>query len=258
MLHREGIYFAVLKTIRFSNKEPPVRFIAWPLEVFCDNIGRTNKMNVSFKTKSPLVLYIHGKGGNAAECEHYKPLFPAREVIGLDYQTSTPWEAEEEIRGEVERLKKEYEDITLIANSIGAFFCMVAGIEGMISKAYFISPVVDMERLICEIMRFVNITEEQLKAEGVIPIVSGEDLSWDYLCYVREHPIKWSAPTEILYGENDNLTSSGTVVSFAREHNAKLTVMEGGEHWFHTEDQMRFLDEWIRKCEAAALPSPPH
>ena len=38
MLHREGIYFAVLKTIRFSNKEPPVRFIAWPLEVFCDNI----------------------------------------------------------------------------------------------------------------------------------------------------------------------------------------------------------------------------
>ena len=187
-----------------------------------------------------------------------------RTLQALDSRTrsdragSTPWEAEEEIRGEVERLKKEYEDITLIANSIGAFFCMVAGIEGMISKAYFISPVVDMERLICEVMGFVNVTEEQLKAEGVIPIVSGEDLSWDYLCYVREHPIKWSAPTEILYGENDNLTSSETVVSFAREHNAKLTVMEGGEHWFHTEDQMRFLDEWIRKCEAAALPSPPH
>ena len=69
-------------------------------------------MNVSFKTPSPLVLYIHGKGGSAAECEHYKPLFPRQEVIGLDYQTSTPWEAEEEIRGEVERLKKEYEDIT--------------------------------------------------------------------------------------------------------------------------------------------------
>ena len=258
MLHREGIYFAVLKTIRFSNKEPPVRFIAWPLEVFCDNIGRTNKMNVSFKTKSPLVLYIHGKGGNAAECEHYKPLFPAREVIGLDYQTSTPWEAGEEIHEEVEKKKKEYEDITLIANSIGAFFCMVAGIEGMISKAYFISPVVDMERLICEVMGFVNVTEEQLEAEGVIPIVSGDDLSWDYLCYVREHTIRWNAPTEILYGENDNLTSYETIASFAMEHNAKLTVMEGGEHWFHTEDQMRFLDEWIRKCEATTLPSPPH
>ena len=34
---------------------------------------------------------------------------------------------------------------------------------------------------------------------------------------------------------------------FAKKHNAMLTVMEGGEHWFHTEEQMRFLDEWIIK-----------
>ena len=39
-----------------------------------------------------LILYIHGKGGSAAECEHYKPLFPDCEVFGLDYQTFTPWE----------------------------------------------------------------------------------------------------------------------------------------------------------------------
>jgi hypothetical protein len=25
--------------------------------------------------------------------------------------------------------------------------------------------------------------------------------------------------------------------------------MESGEHWFHTEAQMRFLDDWIRSCE---------
>ena len=29
-----------------------------------------------------LVLYIHGKGGNAGESEHYKPLFPKCEVVG--------------------------------------------------------------------------------------------------------------------------------------------------------------------------------
>ena len=23
--------------------------------------------------------------------------------------------------------------------------------------------------------------------------------------------------------------------------------MAGGEHWFHTEEQMQFLDDWIRK-----------
>lgn len=36
------------------------------------------------------VLYIHGKGGNAAESMHYKPLFPHDKVIGLDYQTFSP------------------------------------------------------------------------------------------------------------------------------------------------------------------------
>ena len=97
-----------------------------------------------------------------------------------------------------------------------------------------------------------------MKTEGLIPIASGEDLSWDYLCYVREHPIRWNASTEILYGENDNLTSYETIASFAREHNAKLTVMEGGEHWFHTKEQMKFLDEWIRNSEGVVLPSPPH
>jgi len=28
---------------------------------------------------------------------------------------------------------------------------------------------------------------------------------------------------------------------------AELTVMEEGEHWFHTDEQMRFLDNWIMK-----------
>ena len=45
-----------------------------------------------------LILYIHGKGGCAGESEHYKLLFPECEVIGLDYQTFTPWETRKEIR----------------------------------------------------------------------------------------------------------------------------------------------------------------
>lgn len=200
-----------------------------------------------------LVLYIHGKGGSAAECEHYRPLFPDREVIGLDYRGFTPWEAGGEIYEAVKKLKNEYENITLIANSIGAFFGMSAGIGGMIGKAYFISPIVDMERLICGLMDRANVNEKQLKAEGVIATPFGEELSWEYLRYVREHPLKWETPTEILYGGRDDLTAYETVSVFAEEHNAKLTVMENGEHWFHTDEQMRFLDEWIRKGESFPL-----
>ena len=40
----------------------------------------------------------------------------------------------------------------------------------------------------------------------------------------------------------------GSVKSFADGCGAKITVMEGGEHWFHTPAQMRFLDNWIKNC----------
>ena len=192
-----------------------------------------------------LVLYIHGKGGSAAESEHYRPLFPDREVIGLDYQTFSPWETGAEILDAVTKLKDQYESIILIANSIGAYFSMHAEIDGLIGRAYFISPVVDMERLILDMMNWANVTEERLQAEGVIATDFGEDLSWDYLRYVREHPIRWTVPTEILYGSCDNLTAYETITAFADAHNARLTVMESGEHWFLTAPQMRFLDDWI-------------
>lgn len=196
-----------------------------------------------------LVLYIHGKGGNAAESEHYRPLFPDCEVFGLDYQTFTPWETGAEIRSAVEKLKPEYENISLIACSIGAYFSMSAEVDGLISKAYFISPIVDMEKLIIDMMLYANVPEEELKERGMIRTDFGEDLSWEYLCYIREHPIKWVAPTSILYGSNDNLTSPETVRTFAKQHNADLTMMENGEHWFHTDEQKRFLDDWIRRKE---------
>ena len=155
-----------------------------------------------------LVLYIHGKGGCAGESKHYKPLFPNHEVSGLDYQTFTPWETGKEIRDAVEMLHAGHESITLIANSIGAFFSMHAGIDKMIRRAYFISPIVDMERLILNMMSWANVTEKELEEKSVIATAFGEDLSWNYLCYVREHPVRWTAPTRILYGSRDSLTAA--------------------------------------------------
>ena len=86
------------------------------------------------------VLYIHGKGGTAEESKHYESLFPHAHVMGLDYQTFSPWDTGREIRTAVEKLAAKQEEIILIANSIGAFFSMNAGLDGLIQKAYFISP----------------------------------------------------------------------------------------------------------------------
>lgn len=96
-------------------------------------------------------------------------------------------------------------------------------------------------------MIWANVTEAELEAKGAIQTEFGEDLSLDYLSYIRSHPIKWNVPTQILYGEKDQLTSLATMKEFAEKHHAGLTVMENGEHWFHTEEQMAFLDAWIQK-----------
>ena len=114
------------------------------------------------------VLYIHGKGGSATESEHYKSLFPDYDVMGLDYQTFTPWETGKEIYHAVTRLKEEYDRVILIANSIGAYFSINADIGAMIDRAYFISPIVDMEKLIADRMTWTNVTEDELKEQGVI------------------------------------------------------------------------------------------
>lgn len=114
-----------------------------------------------------------------------------------------------------------------------------------VDRAYLFSPVVDMEKLIGNMLLWANVTERELEEKQEIPTDFGETLSWRYLCYVREHPVIWHVPTRILYGEHDDLTSIETISSFAKRNGVELTVMPGGEHWFHTEEQMRFLDAWI-------------
>lgn len=191
------------------------------------------------------VVYLHGKGGNAEEAAHYRPLFTQHDVIGFDYQAQTPWQAREEFPAFFDRLCGRYESVSLLANSIGAYFAMHALHGRPIKRAWFISPIVDMQQLITDMMAWAGVSGQELCARGVIETTFGETLSWEYLCYVRENPIVWQVPTRILYGENDHLTSRETISAFAGRTGAELTVLQGGEHWFHTDAQMEFLDRWI-------------
>ena len=192
-----------------------------------------------------LVIYVHGKGGNVEESVHYQPLFAEGDVIGFDYKSQNPWEAKNEFSCFYDLHSKGYDSVILIANSIGAFLSINALSDKRIEKAYFISPIVNMEKLIADMMMWANVTENELRSKKEIQTDFGETLSWEYQRYVREHPIVWTVPTHILYGEKDNLTSYETVSEFASQVNATLTVMKNAEHWFHTEEQMKFLDKWI-------------
>ena len=121
-----------------------------------------------------LVIYVHGKGGSAEEAKHYQPLFAESDVIGFDYQSQNPWEANREFPCFVDLQSKGYDSVILVANSIGAFLSMNTLAEKNISQAMFISPIVNMERLIADMMMWSNVTEAELESKKEIPTELGE------------------------------------------------------------------------------------
>ena len=191
-----------------------------------------------------IILYVHGMGGSPREAERYRDICAGFDVIGVEYDGSFPANAMNDIRRAYDNARGK---IYVLANSIGAYFSMLALQGCEVEKALFISPILDMERVILDMMSRAGVSEADLRGKGEIVAASGEVLSWEYLRFVRKNPIAWSVPTEILYAGNDVITSRQTVNDFVRGHDAGLTVMENGEHWFHTEEQLAFLDEWIRR-----------
>ena len=194
-----------------------------------------------------VIVYVHGKGGNAEEANYYRKFFNDDfDIIGFDYKSENPWDAKSEFSDYFDSIIPEYNKTILIANSIGAYFSLISLSDKKIEKAMLISPIVDMERLIIDMMTWANVSEEELSIKKEIETPFGETLSWEYLSYVRKNPIQWNIPTEILYAEKDNMTSISTMNDFSKKINANIMVMSGGEHWFHTKEQMDFLDNWIK------------
>jgi hypothetical protein len=104
-----------------------------------------------------------------------------------------------------------------------------------------------MERIIQNMMRWAGVTQERLQKDIVIPTDFGQTLSWEYLTWVQEHPVThWRVPTKILYAEQDNLTERNVIDAFISRFGGELVVMESGEHWFHTPEQLAMLEKWTQ------------
>ena len=207
-----------------------------------------------------LFLYIHGKMGCKEEASLFAEIVCARgyQVLSMDLpghgervgemERFVPWEVVPELQAVYGSAQQRWEKISLYANSIGAYFSLLAFREAKLEKSLFVSPILDMEKLIRDMMGWAGVTQEQLMEAGEIPTAFGEALSWKYLTYGLEHRIaKWDSPTAILYAGQDHLTARKTVEEFARRFGCTVTIMENGEHWFHTQEQLAVLDVWLQK-----------
>ncbi|WP_346356044.1 alpha/beta hydrolase [Azotosporobacter soli] len=138
--------------------------------------------------------------------------------------------------------------LRLFACSMGAYFSLLAYRDTELAQCLFLSPVVNMERIILNMLTWFEISEERLEAEKEIATPIGETLSWDYYRYVKEHPIvTWNKPTALLYGSADTLCEFSFVTAFARRFGCELTVLENGEHYFHSAEQLDFFRHWLQK-----------
>lgn len=207
-------------------------------------------------------LSIHGQGGNKEEAAVLSDIVCSNgwQVLSIDLpehgerknaeKQFYPWVCVPELVQVMEYAKSNWRTVSLYANSIGAWFSMLAFQKERLNQSLFVSPVVDMEKLIRNMMLWAGVTENQLAEEKLIPTNFGQTLSWQYLCYVREHPIEhWDSNTHILYAGQDNMVDRNTIDMFVQQNNCHLTVMENGEHWFHTPEQLQFLTNWIQKID---------
>ena len=138
-----------------------------------------------------------------------------------------------------------WERVSLYACSIGAYFSLNAYNAMPFEKALFQSPIVDMERLVKNMMLWSGVTEAELESKKEIPSPV-DTLRWDYYQYIISHPItQWNIPTAILYGGKDNLQPEESVRAFAEKFGCSLTVSENSEHPFMAQSDAPIVENWL-------------
>lgn len=148
----------------------------------------------------------------------------------------------------IEYAKSNYDEINLWACSMGAYFSLTAYKDEDIKQCLFLSPVVNMKIIIDNMMIWSNTTENELKEKQEIKTDFGQTLYWDYYEYVKNNPItNWDKSTYILYGSKDNMQNENIIRNFADKFNCNLTILKNGEHYFHTEEQLKFYKEWLNE-----------
>lgn len=197
--------------------------------------------------KKGIVVYIHGFHGSYKEAEIFSFLNDKYDVVGIDYENRNPWEVKDRIISEFERLTKGYDEVILIGYSIGAFHCYEFLNKYSVIKAFFICPVARMYSIGLGMMKQNNISEELLKEKGEIELGDGQILSYSFNQHLKNDPIIWDVPTDILYAANDKLIKLEDVIWFMKDHpKSRLTIKSDSEHHIlKTPEEQQFVKEWI-------------
>ncbi|MSS85435.1 alpha/beta hydrolase [Actinomycetaceae bacterium WB03_NA08] len=147
-----------------------------------------------------------------------------------------------------------WSDVSIFAVSIGAYLSLLASADRPLRHAWFLAPLTDLQTMIRSSLEAAGVSEKQLEREGVVIAPSGERLTWAYFSFATRHvPSHWPHPTDILHAASDQTVPIEQSIAFADHFGAHLTVLPDVEHWFHTPEQLRQLDTWLRDTNDSAI-----
>lgn len=202
-------------------------------------------------------IYVHGKMSNKESAENFAEIAESKGYQTISFDLPEHGERKDEkyrcdIWNGISDLHQigayvfeHWNEVSLFACSLGAYFSLQAYKEKNFGKCLFLSPIVNMEYLIKNMFLWFDVTEEMLYAQKEIPTPI-DTLSWEYYQYVKKNPVtEWNKPTYILYGGRDNLQSLEVIKQFANSNNALLTVSENSEHAFMGTGDDEVVKNWL-------------
>lgn len=188
-------------------------------------MGSTPALIIGEKSDK-VFLFVHGLHGRKEEALAFAEVAVPKgyQVFGIDLPVERkPWEVLPRLNEVRDFLYGNGKNVSVRANSIGAWFALLAFQNMKVEQALFVSPILDMKK-------FIELMPQR------------ED---DYYEWVVNHPItRWDASTYILRPAVDPVVSEEVGRVFINQHQCQVTLMPNGEHWFHTPEQLAFMKTW--------------
>lgn len=209
--------------------------------------------------KEKIYIYVHGKQSRKEYAQPFAAIAGSKgyQTVSFDLPEhgerageSTRcdvWSGIHDLNVIADYVFSQWNDVSLFACSLGAYFSLNAYADKRIEKCLFQSPIVDMKWLVTHMMLWSGVSEQELREKKEIP-TDIDLLRWDYYQYILENPVeRWPFPTFILYGGKDNLQPIESLQAFCGKFEAELTVSENSEHPFMGKDDFEIVDGWLRK-----------
>ena len=197
-----------------------------------------------------LFIAVHGFMGSKEDFEYLaeEASHKGYQVLSFDLPehgerkeegyTCNPPNAVKDLTDVLQYAQTHSNHISLLGCSLGAYFSLLTYSDYLFDQCLFLSPVVDMQHLIDNMMKAAGVSVERLQTEKIIANPNGPLFDWEYYSYVKVHPIEmWNTPTKIFMGSEDEVSEVEVIKKFTSRFNVRLTLLEGGKHYLHTEER---------------------